>query len=93
MVKLSVNYGKEKREYMLFYLDDNNRKQLRTVKRTNLASINWCEKDLENLISHNINKVISESGLMTIFQERLGQEEPDIMALDKEGNLSLCRWN
>lgn len=80
---------------MLFYLDDNNRKQLRTVKRTSLASINWSEKDLENLISHNINKVISESGLMTIFQERLGQEEPDIMALDKEGNLylfELKRW-
>lgn len=80
---------------MLFYLDDKNKKMLETVKRTNLASIGWSEKDLEDLIASNINKVISQDSLMTIFQERKGKEEPDIMALDKSGNLyifELKRW-
>jgi len=80
---------------MLFYLNDNDRKQLNSVKRTNLSSINWSEKDLEDLIAHNITKIISENSLMTIFQERKWQEEPDIMALDRSGNLyifELKRW-
>lgn len=80
---------------MLFYLNDNDKKVLETVKRTNLASINWKEKDLENLISHNIEKIISSDGLMTIFQERRGKEEPDILAVDKKGDLyifELKRW-
>ncbi|BCN30121.1 PDDEXK family nuclease [Anaeromicropila herbilytica] len=80
---------------MLFYLDDSNKKQLNSVKRINLASINWREKDLEDLIAHNISKIVSESSLMTIFQERKGKEEPDIMALDRSGSLylfELKRW-
>lgn len=80
---------------MLFYLDDNNKADLKKVKRTTLANLNWTEKDLEDLIASNISRVISEESLMTIFQERKGKEEPDILALDKHGNLyilELKRW-
>lgn len=80
---------------MLFYLDSNNKKSLVTVKKTNLSSVGWNEKDLENLIANNIERVLSTDSLMTIFQERRGKEEPDILALDSKGKLyifELKRW-
>lgn len=79
---------------MLFYLD-NNKQLLKKVKRTTLENLNWTEKDLETLIANNISSVLSEENLMTIFQERYGNEEPDIMALDRRGDLyilELKRW-
>lgn len=46
------------------------------------------EKDLENLLANNLSELYVEDGqLMTIFQERARQEEPDLCALDKDGNL------
>lgn len=80
---------------MLYYLNGINKKLLETVKRSNLSLINWSEKDLEDLIANNISKIVSEDTLMTIFQERRGKEEPDILALDKAGTLyilELKRW-
>lgn len=66
------------------------------VKRVTLAEIGWKEKDLESLISNNISDFISSNDLMTIFTERSRQEEPDIMALDNQGDLyifELKRWS
>ena len=66
------------------------------VERTNLKSIGWNEKDLETILSDNIQDFISSQDLMTISIERPWQKEPDILALDKEGNLyifELKRWN
>ena len=80
---------------MLYYLKNDNKTHLTKVKRTNLANLGWKEKDLENLIANNISKILSEESLMTIFQERQFQEEPDIMALDRYGKLyiiELKRW-
>ena len=45
------------------------------------------EKDLENYIANNIAQVLPTTNLMTIFQERQRQEEPDIMALNENGDL------
>lgn len=48
------------------------------------------EKDLENLLAENLSDLYIEDGqLMRIFQERARQEEPDLCALDKDGNLVL----
>ena len=48
------------------------------------------EKDLENLLAENLGDLYIEDGqLMRIFQERARQEEPDLCALDKKGNLVL----
>lgn len=82
---------------MLYKLNkDLNRKDYSKVKRVTLADIGWKEKDLENLISNNIQDFISSNDLMAIFTERVRQEEPDILALDKDGDLyifELKRWS
>ena len=82
---------------MLFKLNkDSNREEYTKVKRVTLKEIGWKEKDLENLISHNIVDFISSNELMTFFTERPRQEEPDILALDKNGDLyifELKRWS
>lgn len=73
---------------MLYKLNQyQNRNIYQKVKRVTLADIGWKEKDLENLISHNIQDFISSNDLMTIFNERVRQEEPDILALDSAGDL------
>jgi len=52
------------------------------------ADLKGKEKDLENLLANNLGDLYIEDGqLMPIFQERQWQEEPDLCALDKNGNL------
>ena len=73
---------------MLYKLkDENNVKSYEMVKKTTLGGFGWKEKDLENIISDNIEDFINSEELMTIFTERQGQKAPDIMALDKNGDL------
>ncbi|KOS63833.1 hypothetical protein [Lysinibacillus sp. FJAT-14222] len=65
------------------------------VKRVSLDFIGWKEKDLEKLVSKHLQDFISSKDLMTIFNERPRQEEPDILAVDKDGDLyifELKRW-
>ena len=72
-----------------------NKAEYTKVKRVSLADFGWKEEDLEKLISNNIQDFISSSDLMTIFTERKRQEEPDILAVDKKGDLyifELKRW-
>ena len=70
---------------MLYRLKED--KNYEKVKRTTLANIGWKEKNLEDLLSKNINDLIYSNDLMTIFTQRVWQEEPDILALDVTGNL------
>ena len=70
-------------------------KSYEKVKRIRLADIGWKEKNLEDLLSNNINDLIYSNDLMTIFTQRVWQEEPDILALDVTGDLyifELKRW-
>lgn len=54
----------------------------------NFEDLGGLEKDLENLLANNLSDLYSEDGqLMPIFQERSWQSEPDLCALDKNGNL------
>ena len=70
---------------MLYKLNlGQNRENYQKVKRVSLASLGWKEKDLQNLISKNMQDFISSNDLMPIFNERDRQEEPDILALDSE---------
>lgn len=82
---------------MLYKLNQfRNKEKYTKVKRVTLADIGWKEKDLENLISKNIQDFISSNDLMPIFTERVRQEEPDILALDGNGDLyifELKRWS
>lgn len=79
---------------MLYQL--NAQKDYKKVRRVTLKEIGWKEKDLQDLISKHIQDFIYSNDLMTIFNERPRQEEPDILALDKTGDLyilELKRWS
>lgn len=45
------------------------------------------EKDLENFLSEHLFELFESTPLLPIHQERKGQEEADIYALDESGNL------
>ncbi len=80
---------------MLFYLDKKENSSIRQVKATTLAEQDFTEKDLENLISRNITRLIPENQLMILFQEWPFGESADINALDQNGDLyifELKRW-
>ena len=75
---------------MLFELPTSKKERaLESIKVSSLADAGWDEKDLENLLAENITTLIREEYLMVISQERPMQEEPDILALDKEGTLHI----
>lgn len=66
------------------------------VRRVTLADAGWSEKDLESMVSKRIQEIIHSNDLMTIFTERQWQEEPDILALDRSGDLyifELKKWS
>ncbi len=61
---------------------------LEPVAFKNFSNFGNREKDLEDLIAKNILDVLFEdASLMPIFQERQGQGEADIYALDEKGEL------
>ncbi len=65
------------------------------VKKTTLADLQWKEEDLENVFIKNINIIIDRGEFIIISQETKGKEIPDIMALDRNGDLyifELKRW-
>ena len=65
----------------------NNKSDYSKVNRVTLADIGWKELDLQNLLSKHIQDFIYSNELLTIFNERPRQEEPDILALDRNGDL------
>ena len=72
----------------MLYKFNVNEHKIEPMPYVDFEQINKKEKDLENLLAKNLGELFIENGqLMTIFQERAGQEEPDICALDKDGNL------
>lgn len=62
---------------------------IKPVPYCDYSELQGREKDLENLLAANLEDLYAESGLsfMPIFQERAMQPEPDICALDAQGNL------
>ena len=79
---------------MLYRLNENSDTYSK-LERVMLKDIGWTEKDLENLFVNNIQDFVSSDDLMVIFTERSGQEEPDVIAIDKNGELylfELKRW-
>lgn len=54
----------------------------------NFRDLGKLEKDLENLLANNLADLYAEEGqLMPIFQERSWQSEPDLCALNRDGDL------
>jgi hypothetical protein len=52
-----------------------------------LSDVSWKEKDLQNLLFENIEKVFQDEDLLLLMQSRNWQEEPDLMAIDSIGDL------
>ncbi len=62
--------------------------RLEPQKSTDFAQAGALEKDLENpLAGHLLETLYEDDPLLPFFQERRRQEEPDICALDRYGNL------
>lgn len=81
---------------MLYKLDKKNKTDYSKVNRVTLSEIGWKELDLQKLISSHIQDFIYSNELLTIFNERPRQEEPDILAIDRNGDLyilELKRWS
>ena len=70
---------------MLYKYNDGS---LEMLESHDITVVGGKEKDLENLLVEYLSDLYTENGqLMPIFQERAMQEEPDLCALDKKGNL------
>jgi len=66
----------------------NGKDNIEMLPSYNFEDLGGLEKDLEDLLANNLADLYSEDGqLMPIFQERSWQSEPDLCALDKDGNL------
>ncbi len=80
---------------MLFKMNSEEKSEIKQVKSCTLADHGFIEKDLENIISKNIAKIIPENQLMVLFQEKPFDEAADIYAIDQKGDLyifELKRW-
>jgi hypothetical protein len=72
---------------LLLYRLEQNNYNLERLPGRHLKSISWKEEDLQKLIYQNLEKLIQDEDLLLIGQSRNWQEEPDIMALDQNGDL------
>lgn len=71
-------------------IESSTRMEIRTP-----ADFDLKEQDIENFFKSRLGEIVSEDQLMLIGQERKGQEEADLLALDKDGILyifELKRW-
>ena len=71
---------------MLFRLNLT-KNEIDIVSRVRLKDFGWNEKKLQNLLFQNLDRVIQEEELLLIMQSRQWQEEPDLMAIDENGDL------
>jgi hypothetical protein len=52
-----------------------------------LQTFNLTERDLQNILFHTLDRLLYDEELLLLMQSRNWQEEPDLMALDKDGRL------
>lgn len=56
-------------------------------KGIQLSTIAWREEDFQKMMYKNLDVLLPEDELLLIMQSRKWQEEPDLMAIDKKGDL------
>lgn len=71
---------------MLFKLNPA-KNEIGIVRRVRLRDFGWDERMFQNLLFQNLDRVIQEEELLLIMQSRHWQEEPDLMAVDENGDL------
>ena len=80
---------------MLYELNSDNPERSVKVVIKHPAHFGLHEEHIENFLKSRLSEIVSEEHLMLIGQERKGQEEADLLALDKEGTMyifELKRW-
>jgi hypothetical protein len=61
--------------------------QIERLAAQRLSSFGWKEADLQRLLFQNLEKVLQDEDLLLIMQSVTGKEQPDLMAVDKSGDL------
>lgn len=56
-------------------------------KGVRLSKIGWKEEDFQKMMYDNLDVLLPEDELLLIMQSRKWQEEPDLMAIDKNGDI------
>lgn len=52
-----------------------------------LQSFGFDERDLQDMLFHSLDRLFPDDELLLLMQSHQGQEEPDLMAIDKHGSL------
>lgn len=71
---------------MLLKIDPQTKTAIR-VSGKKLRECNLDERGLQNILFHSLDRLLPDDELLLIMQSRRWQEEPDLMALDKDGQL------
>lgn len=71
---------------MIFNLD-NKQYEINRKKGLKLFDIGWKEEDFQKMMYENLEVLLPEDELLLVMQSRRWQEEPDLMAIDKNGDL------
>ena len=80
---------------MLYRIEKQRPRESIRVDIRSPAHFELSEKDIEIFLTSRLSEIVSGDHLMLIGQERSGQEEADLLALDKKGDLyifELKRW-
>lgn len=81
---------------MLYEFNKKDPETSKKVKITTPADFEIKERHIEEFLKSRLAELVSEDHLMLIGQERAMQEEADLLALDRNGNLfifELKRWS
>ena len=71
---------------MLLRIDRHTRSATR-VRGERLGSFELDERDLQDILFRSLDRLLPDEELLLVGQSRRGQEEPDLLALDKDGQL------
>lgn len=71
---------------MLFELNPT-KNEIDIVSRVRLNDFGWNERKFQNLLFENLDRAIQEEELLLVMQSRQWQEEPDLMAIDENGDM------
>jgi hypothetical protein len=55
------------------------------IRGVNLKNFGIDERTFKQIFYHSLDKLIPDDELVLLMQSRRWQEEPDLMAIDKEG--------
>ena len=71
----------------MLLLVDTNDKSAKRVTGATLKQFGLKETDFQSVLYQSLDRLVGEDELLLLMQSRSWQEEPDLMALDREGRL------